>query len=335
MLLRAVKRHETRQRTANDAILPFMKRHYHRKTCFLLCLTVFSLIQHTALHAAKAPLGLSALLPGGARSSALAGCSALLTESTEDFHANPALIAGIPRTETGFGIDIRTDGLTTPAFWLGLPVAQDSLWLGLSFRQLAPHARSFAPTISPHLSLPPDLDYQASATLGLAWRISGPLSMGAALLAHVSDGTNSTASTSPGLALGCMLSRTPSLPLSLAIAFLNIVPTLEPGRVSASLPWIWRASAAWRCIESWPHSLDLGFEWSGGEDRPGRIAAALEYSIESRWFFRTGLAAGDTVPRLGLGFRDISPDISLAVDLSWQHADDNSNVFRVSIAFGF
>lgn len=310
-----------------------MKGYWHHTIRILLGLAIACLARQASLSAAKAPLGLSTLLPGGARPSALAGCSALLTESAEDFHANPALIVHIPRLEAGFGIDIRTDGLTTAAFWSGLPLVRDALWLGLSFRQVSPHSQNFATTISPRLDLPPDLNYQASLSLGLAWRILGPLSMGASVLVHVSDGTNTLANTSPGLALGCVLSRTPAFPVSAAIAFVNIVPTLEPGRVSASLPWIWRASIAWRCLDAWPHSLDLGCEWSGGEDRPGQIAAGVEYGLKSRWFLRTGLAAGDSLPRLGVGFRDVSPDISLAIDLSWQRAKDN--VFRISTAFGF
>ena len=312
-----------------------MKRVHHHALPTLLGLTLFIMTGQTDLHAAKAPLGLSTLLPGSARQSALAGCSALATESSEDFFGNPALIAGLPRTETGFGIDVRTDGLTTPAFWLALPLSQNRVWMGFSTRLVASYLRDFPPVISPSLDLPQDLDYQAGTSLGLAWRISGPLSMGAALQIHLADGTNTVAASSPGLAIGLTLARTPGLPLSVSLAFLNIVPTLEPGRGSPDLPWIWQVSAAWRLIESWPDSLDLGLEWSGGEDRDGQIAAAVEYSIESRWFFRTGFAPGDSLPRLGVGFRDVSPDISLALDLSWQHNSDNGNVFRVSITFGF
>ena len=210
-------------------------------------------------------------------------------------------MAGLPRTETGFGIDVRTDGLTTPAFWLALPLSQNRVWMGFSTRLVASYLRDFPPVISPSLDLPQDLDYQAGTSLGLAWRISGPLSMGAALQIHLADGTNTVAASSPGLAIGLTLARTPGLPLSVSLAFLNIVPTLEPGRGSADLPWIWQVSAAWRLI-SWPDSLDLGLEWSGGEDRDGQLAAAVEYSIESRWFFRTGFAPGDSLPDWASGF---------------------------------
>lgn len=319
----------------NDAILPYMKAYLQGLARSLMGLTLFTILSLVPLKAENAPLGLATLLPGGARSSALANCSALLCGSAEDFLGNPALVAGLARFETGFGIDIRTDGLITPSLWLGLPLVRDTIWIGVSTRILTASSSDHAHSIAPDLALPPDLSLQTSTSLGLAWRIAGSLAMGAAFQVQLADGTNSRMALAPAMALGLALSRAPGLPLAASIAFLNIVPTIEPDRGSAELPWIWRASAAWRFIDTWAHALDLGFEWSGGEDRAGQVALGLEYVIESRWALRTGLAAGDAAPRFGLGYRDVSPDATLALDLSWQYNEDNGNVLRISIALGF
>ena len=78
-----------------------------------------------------------------------------------------------------------------------------------------------------------------------------------------------------------------------------------------------------------------GLEWQKAEERAAGLSLAAEYRLEDRWAFRSGWARGDAAPRLGFGFRDVTPDLTLSVDLGWLRNGDNGHVFRFSFGLGF
>lgn len=298
-----------------------------KRIIILLCCTIFL----TEAAASTAPV---LLLAPDARSSALGNSGAAQLADSRMIFFNPASAAGIYRTELYASADIRGDELLHTSFGAAFVLLSDKLWLHTSTVLLIPTTGDRVAALRDDISYGPDQHTQFQSGIGVSWAPSTWLATGLKFKYLHDDRTDNNGSDGFLFDLGAVFHHK-GLPFRTGLALQNIYLHKHEKYIEDPFPFVWRFASVWTAIKSFQHTLEMSGAVIKAEGHVTELGFGVEFLIREKFIIRSGWHTHDKLPRLGIGFQDISVAATLKVDISYQYTDYSQSIFKISVNAGF
>lgn len=277
------------------------------------------------------PLLMLAPTPRGA---ALGNTGAARLESSLGLFYNPAASAGSFRTELAASLDLRSDKMLQASISGSLILIKDRLWLNFMETFLVPTKDDGTDRLRDDLFYGTNQSMHLVVGTGLSWAPTPWLAAGIMVKYMTVNQEEAPDFDSPLLDLGWVL-HPKQIPFRAGLSLQNIYIHRYAAAPADPFPFVWRFSVVWEAVKSFVHSLEITSSLLKAEGHATETGFGVEYLHRERFFLRCGWHTYDTLPRLGIGFQDISVAVTLKLDLSYQYNDWSGHILKFAVSAGF
>jgi len=253
-----------------------------------------------------------------ARSIALGEAGVTFSATSEGLFYNIASITSILRTDIRVSMDIRSDNKFTPALSAAIPLVRDKIYLGYSMLASVDSSTNG--------------DFSAQYIIALAFGPFDGFSVGIAEKMIHTTGSNGSFQITLDMGFMYQFKKTP---LRLGLSMQNIFLSLDSYRDKTDYPYVVRFGGTYSVIKKFNQQLDISMNMIKAEERDYQLALGVEFTLEDNYVFRLGYLTAESLPRVGLGYKNISVDVSLNIDLSFQYTSQSGAILKISIGVEF